>query len=76
MIEDVFGLFLESDEDVLFEIEADLLDLSLLSHRISIDEFDDEKESILEHIEFRALLSRLNVEHHQWMDFKSLTETR
>ena len=76
LVEDVLGLFLKGDQDVLFQIETHLFDICLLSHRVGIDQFEDEKQSIVANIEFGALFHFLNILDHQLMDSKSFTESR
>ena len=61
LIEDVLGLFLKGDQDVLLQIEAHLFDMCLASDRMDIDQFENQKVGIVANIELGALLSCLNV---------------
>ena len=73
--EDVFGFLLESDENVVFHVEADLFDTGDRSQMIPVDHLADEKESVLEDIQLRPLFGRFNIRHDQRVKIEPLAKT-
>jgi hypothetical protein len=71
LIKHIARLLLKCDENIFFEIEADLFDARLFRHSIGIDEFHYEKQRIIEHIELRTLSMVLDVEHDESMNLET-----
>ena len=74
-VEEIFGSFLKCDEDILFHVETDLFNDGMsCTANITEDDLADEKQSVVEDVEFRSLLGCGNVCLHQRMDVVAIAD--